>query len=75
MNKNLVYIFVVADKEMKNKIITRKTDTDSRGCYIEEGTFNKQTMSANCVSKPSTETIPAYLVVVKRTVDVDIILD
>ena len=70
VNKNLAYIVVVAEKETNNKIITRKTDTDSRKCYIRGGSFIKQKMSANCVSKPSTETIPAYLLVVQLTAEI-----
>ena len=64
VNKQLVYLFVVADKEMSSKIITKKTD--SRGCYIEDGSFRKHHFSAKCISKPSTETIPAYLLVLRN---------
>ena len=69
MNKNLVYLFVVADKETSNKIITRKTDKNSRGCYIKDGSFIKPKGSLKYATKSSTETIPAYLLVVELTVE------
>ena len=66
-NRKLAYLFVVGGKEMNNKTTT--DDADSQGCYVKDGTFQKQAMSPNCGFQPSSETVPAYLLVVEPTVE------
>ena len=72
MYQKLAYIFVVAEKGMNEKTTTNEIDTDSRGCYIKDGSFKVHSglLPNNCDGKHCRETIPAYLLVVEVTVEV-----
>ena len=61
VNKNLAYMFLVASKE---RSVNKNDVTDSRGCFIKDGTLLPD-LNFRMDFRPVVKTTPAYLLVVK----------
>ena len=61
VNKNLAYMFLVASKE---RSVNKNDVTDSRGCFIKDGTLLPD-LNFRMDFRPVVKTTPVYLLVVK----------